>query len=268
MHSQASMPGLRRYQKWYSHAADTDVVLAYDRFAASVGAHKSILNDRACDKMPDRPVSPPESPGVPLRPLSDEARRRSLADTLAAGPGAGPVWLFAYGSLMWSPCFGFDAQITATLEGYRRAFNFWSVVARGTPEAPGLGLGLEPGGACRGILYRLSESRRESDLEAIWAREMLSDVYMPRWLPVATPDGARMALCFVTNPAHDFYTGMQEQDTAARLIARATGTKGRCRDYLAETVAALARHGLADPELNELLALVDRAISAAAADRS
>jgi cation transport protein ChaC len=218
--------------------------------------------------MPDRPVSLPESPGAPLRPLSDDARQRSLADTLAVGPGAGPVWLFAYGSLMWSPCFGFDAQTTAMLEGYRRAFNFWSVLARGTPEAPGLGLGLESGGACRGILYRLSENSRDADLTAIWAREMFSNVYAPRWLPVTTPDGAGTALCFVTNPAHDFYTGAIDNDTAARLIARAAGTKGRCRDYLAETVATLARHGLADPDLDALLALVDARLSAAAADRS
>ena len=218
--------------------------------------------------MPDRPVSLPESPGAPLRPLSDDARRQSLAVTLAAGPGSGPVWLFAYGSLMWSPCFGFDAQTTATLDGYRRTFNFWSVVARGTPETPGLGLGLEPGGACRGILYRLAEGSRAADLEAIWAREMFSDVYAPRWLPVATPDGARTALCFVTDPAHDFYTGMLEPDSAALLIARAAGTKGRCRDYLAETVATLARHGLADPDLDTLLTLVDARLSAAAADRS
>jgi cation transport protein ChaC len=218
--------------------------------------------------MPDRPLGNPEYPCLTLRPLSEEARQRSLADTLAAGTGVGPLWLFAYGSLMWSPCFAFDAQTAAMLDGYRRAFNFWSVLARGTPENPGLGLGLEPGGACPGILYRLAENSRQADLEAIWAREMLSDVYAPRWLPVATPDGARTALCFVTNPGHDFYTGALDQDTAARLIARAAGTKGRCRDYLAETVAALARHGLADSDLDELLVLVDRAISAAAADRS
>ena len=197
---------------------------------------------------------------TPLRarpPLSAEERRLSLSRALAQAPAAGAIWIFAYGSLMWDPCFAFDAKTTATLVGYRRAFNFWTVQTRGTPESPGLGLGLEAGGQCQGVAYRLSDSRCDADLEAIWDREMFNGVYEPHWLPLQTAGGMRHALCFMTNPAHEQYAGMLAPARAAEFIARACGTKGSCRDYLAQAVEALARHGVSDPLLNELLALVD-----------
>jgi cation transport protein ChaC len=204
-----------------------------------------------------------DHPAIPLaavRPLSDEERRESLAKALAKAPAGEPLRIFAYGSLIWSPCFDFDEAATATLGGYRRAFNFWTIQTRGTPEMPGLGLGLEPEpcGRCEGVLYRLSENTAHLAMEAIWAREMLSAVYEPRWLPVRTSGGMRQALCFVTNPAHEQYAGILDSETVARIIARACGIKGTCRDYLADAVRALARHGLADPHLDALLALVDR----------
>lgn len=199
----------------------------------------------------------PSLPLAALRPLSDEARRLSLTRTLAAAASPDSIRVFAYGSLVWSPCFAFDETATGTLDGYRRAFNFWTIQTRGTPEAPGLGLGLEPGGACEGILYRLSQSSQDAGMEAIWSREMLSDVYEPRWLPVRTSSGIRQALCFVTNPAHQQYAGPLDGDAAARIIAGARGAKGTCRDYLAEAVAALARYGVSDPYLDDLLARVD-----------
>jgi cation transport protein ChaC len=202
-----------------------------------------------------------DHPAIPLaavRPLSDKERRESLAKALAEAPAGEPLRIFAYGSLIWSPCFDFDEAAAATLGGYRRAFNFWTVQTRGTPEMPGLGLGLEPGGSCQGILYRLSENTVGKAMEAIWAREMLSAVYEARWLPVRTSGGLRQGLCFVTDPAHEQYAGTLDSETAARIIARACGAKGTCRDYLAEAVRALERHGLADPHLDALLALVDR----------
>ena len=200
----------------------------------------------------------PTIPLTALRTLTPDERQRSLAKALAEAPAGEPLRLFAYGSLIWSPCFAFDEAVTATLHGHRRAFNFWTIQTRGTPELPGLGLGLEPGGSCEGVLYRIPESARGEAMEAIWAREMLSAVYSAEWLPVRTPGGAFRALCFVTNPAHEQYAGRLDGDTAARIIARACGAKGTCRDYLAEAVRALARHGVPDPYLDELLALVDR----------
>jgi len=192
-----------------------------------------------------------------LPPLSEEARAQSLGAIRRAMPEEGPVWVFAYGSLIWDPCFAFDAKETAVLDGFRRAFNFWSVLSRGTPERPGLGLGLEPGGACRGVLFRLAESNLEADLDALWKREMYSAVYEPRWLRVETPAGTRPAIAFVTSTEHGQYAGGLDTETTARIIAGASGENGLCRDYLAATVDALARHGIDDPTLSALLALVD-----------
>ncbi len=199
----------------------------------------------------------PPAPRPPLRPLSAEARRLSLARTLAAAPAGDAIWVFAYGSLIWDPCFAFDERCTATLIGHRRAFNFWTIQTRGTPERPGLGLGLEPGGQCDGVAYRLSSRSRDTDLAAIWDREMYSAAYEPHWLPLQTPGGMQRALCFVTNPAHEQFAGTFPPARAAAIIAKASGAKGRCRDYLAQTVDALARHGVSDPFLDALLALVD-----------
>ena len=193
----------------------------------------------------------------PIPPLSAEERARSLAQFRETMPEAGPIWVFAYASLIWDPCFAFDAKETAVLDDYRRAFNFWTVLSRGTPERPGLGLGLAPGGTCKGVLFRLADASLETDLDTLWQREMHSAVYEPRWVRVETPSGPRHAIGFVTSTSHGQYAGELDTKTVARVIAGASGKYGLCRDYLAETVAALAAHGIEDPILNTLLTLVD-----------
>lgn len=193
--------------------------------------------------------------GLPM-PLTPEERTRDLARLMAEHAG-GDVWVFAYGSLIWDPCFTVDAAEIATLNGYRRAFNFWSVLTRGTPENPGLGLGLATGGRCRGLAYRIARATLAEDLDALWRREKHSDVYQSHWLSLETPAGPCKAVGFVTNPDHaQFADGLDEAETA-RIIARARGDKGPCRDYLASMVAALADHGIMDEAMNALLARVD-----------
>ena len=135
-------------------------------------------------------------PTVRFAPLTDEVRAASRAETFARRPGDGPVWVFAYGSLMWRPCFEAAERRTGTIAGYRRSFCFWTMVSRGTPDRPGLGLGIEAaaGARCHGMVYRLSDERLEEDLAALWDREMFGGVYVPRWVDVAldepdsTPD--------------------------------------------------------------------------------
>src|SRR5947207_11187194 len=67
-----------------------------------------------------------------------------------------PVWIFAYGSLMWNPEMPFAERRSALLRGYHRSFCLYSRDYRGTPERPGLVVGLDRGGGCRGIAYRLT----------------------------------------------------------------------------------------------------------------
>lgn len=202
-------------------------------------------------------ASPRHLRGTPP-PLTPQERTLDLA-RLMDRRQTDDLWVFAYGSLIWKPCFSCDAMLPATLDGYRRAFNFWSVMARGTPDRPGLGLGLglEAGGRCQGVAYRLDPATLTQDLHAIWQREMHNDVYRSCWLPLQTPAGAKTAIGFITNTEHAQYAGGLTDTEMARVISDAHGDNGPCRDYLAETVAALATHDIEDVWLSTLLALVD-----------
>ena len=103
--------------------------------------------------------------------------------------GAEPVWVFAYGSLMWNPEIAFAEARPGFLHGYHRSFCLYSRDYRGTPERPGLVLGLDRGGSCRGIVYRLPPDRVGETLDRIWAREMTGQVYRMRRVAVRTPQG-------------------------------------------------------------------------------
>ncbi|MXY40873.1 MAG: gamma-glutamylcyclotransferase [Rhodospirillaceae bacterium] len=180
---------------------------------------------------------------------------------------AGPVWVFGYGSLIWNPAFEPAERRRAVLHGWRRAFCFWTVSARGTPERPGLGLGLEaaPGARCGGVALRIAGATEAADLERLWAREMYTAVYRPAWVrlgPAESPDGPDpappTALAFVIDPAHPQYCPPLGVDRQARIIAGAAGKFGPCADYLADMVAHLAEAGEPDAELQALLERVQR----------
>lgn len=204
----------------------------------------------------------PRSPIGPFPPLSDTVRGESLTRILAAAPDRGAVWLFTYGSLMWNPAFEPAETRVGTLAGYQRALNLWTAHARGTPENPGLALGLATGKACRGLLYRLHPKRQADDLATIWDREMYTGIYRPEWLPVkCDKDGPVTAICFVTDTNHPQFAEPPTVDAAARLIARATGKFGSCRDYLAETLNSLQEIGIEEPALSEVLERVDRLLA-------
>ena len=115
----------------------------------------------------------------------------------------------------------------ATLVDYRRSFCVWSLVSRGTPERPGLALGLEacPGAECRGIAFRLKLESAESELEATWRREMYTAIYQPKWLNVATDAGVVAAIAFAVDPGHPQHAaGLGPQDTAAIILQRSGKT--------------------------------------------
>ena len=189
---------------------------------------------------------------------SDADRAASLRAMLADRPNTDGVWVFAYGSLIWRPCFAHVERLTATLAGYRRRFSVWTLIARGTPAAPGLALALEEGdGVCHGVAYRLAPSYVLAGLEALWAREMLTSIYRPRWLTVAVDDRAVPAISFVVDTADAQYAGALPRAEQAAIIAAAHGKLGSCRDYLANTVAELAALGIDEPGLTGLLREVD-----------
>jgi cation transport protein ChaC len=197
----------------------------------------------------------------PHRALTDEALDASLAATLAKKPPGAGWWVFAYGSLLWNPLFPFVDARPALVRGLHRQFCLWSLGSRGTVKAPGLVLGLDRGGSCRGVAYRLPASCARAELALLWRREMVVDAYKPRWLRVRQlhPAGQTLtALAFVVDRAHMQYAGRLATAHQAKVIATAQGVFGSSADYLERARVALVTHGVVDPYLERLAAAVAR----------
>src|ERR1700676_2869036 len=90
----------------------------------------------------------------------------------------GDLWVFGYGSLMWGPGFGYLEGGPARLIGLHRALCVFSFVHRGTPERPGLVLGLDRGGMCRGIAYRVAAAARADTIGYLRGREQVNTLYL------------------------------------------------------------------------------------------
>ena len=169
---------------------------------------------------------------------------------------AAPVWIFAYGSLMWNPEMPFAERRLALLRGWHRSFCLYSRDYRGTPESPGLVLGLDRGGACRGIAYRLPQQGLGAAIDRLWAREMAGQVYDMRPVRIATGDGILAAHAFTVRRNNRDYAGRLAPEAVARIIAGAAGGRGTGRDYLANTVRHLEELGIADGPLHRIEARV------------
>lgn len=167
------------------------------------------------------------------------------------------IWVFGYGSLMWNPGFEHVESRPALLHGWHRAFCVYSHRYRGTPEQPGLVLGLDRGGSCRGMAYRVARARALDVLDYLWDREMVHGVYTPRVLATAT-DGGRVAChTFTVDRTHRQYAGGLGEEEMVRLIRQGVGKGGHNRDYLANTVRHLDELGVGDGPLHRLLALIE-----------
>jgi cation transport protein ChaC len=187
---------------------------------------------------------------VSFTPLSDEELHASRASMFPPrGKPDGDVWLFGYGSLIWNPAIEFAEKRCATVRGVHRKFCLRTELGRGTPETPGLVLGLDRGGCCRGVAFRIPHAHAESELDIVWKREMVTSAYTPRWLKAETPEGRVDAIGFVINRAHDRYCGEMADDDVAATIAAAHGFLGPCRDYLFNTVEHLRELGMPDAGL-------------------
>ncbi|CAK0740039.1 Gamma-glutamylcyclotransferase [uncultured Gammaproteobacteria bacterium] len=170
------------------------------------------------------------------------------------------LWVFAYGSLMWHPGFAFLECCQGRLIGYHRAFCVYSYHYRGTPEQPGLVLGLDVGGECEGIAFRIAADEVATTLEHLWRREMISNVYRPLPLMVRlAPDGREITACaFVVDRDHIQYCSGLNLEQAAAVIRCGHGHGGANLDYLNNTVEHLDQLGITDPSLHDLLAEASR----------
>jgi glutathione-specific gamma-glutamylcyclotransferase len=187
-----------------------------------------------------------------LRALTPEEHRASIAAALAERERGGDVWLFAYGSLIWNPLIHYVEKRIGAVQGYHRCFCLWSHIGRGTVKKPGLMLGLERGGACRGVVYRIAEAHAPQELEVVWRREMITGAYAPRWVAVATKEGPLKAIAFLINRAHRRYAGRLPEERVVAAIAQAHGPLGDCASYLFNTVAHLQDLGIRDRHLTRL----------------
>ena len=174
-------------------------------------------------------------------------------------PRDADFWVFGYGSLIWKPGFPHIEVRPGLLRGYHRRFCIYSHKYRGTIERPGLVLGLDRGGSCRGLVFRVPAAEGQAVMDYLYDREMITGVYDPRWLKVATKDGPVEAASFVVDRAHGQYTGELSPEETAKLIQQGEGEMGSGRDYLQRTVHHLDALGLSCPRLHRLLQLVEAA---------
>jgi cation transport protein ChaC len=170
------------------------------------------------------------------------------------------LWVFGYGSLMWRPGFEYLERHQARITGYHRAFCVYSHHHRGTPEKPGLVLGLTRGGACRGMLYRVAAGHADDTIAYLREREQVTAVYREvRVNAVKLDDKSRHTnvLTYVAEPGHEQYAGRLDAPTQAQLIAHGEGKSGRNPEYLASMVEHLREMGIRDSGLEALLGDVE-----------
>ena len=174
---------------------------------------------------------------------------------------AADFWVFAYGSLIWNPGFDYLSREPAKLRGYHRRYCIRSMIYRGTPEAPGLVLGLEPGGECEGVAYRIAGDLKAMTMQYLRARELVTAVYIETLAPIETREGGRhFAYTYVADPSHDQYVAMNDCDAAVAVIASAHGSAGPNAEYALNTWANLADIGVRDTVLESVaVALTQRA---------
>ena len=193
---------------------------------------------------------------VLVPPVRDPAAL--LAHTRTRWGGARDLWVFGYASLIWRPEFEFEEHRAAAVHGWHRALRMRSRVNRGTPERPGLVFALLPGGSCRGVVYRIGRERAESELERLWAREMPTGVYDPKWLPCRTPEGTVEALGFTLSRRSPNYVSTMSDDELLHVLRGASGRYGTTLQYLVATARSLRDRGVRDREIERLMALVRR----------
>ena len=175
-----------------------------------------------------------------------------LERTRAQWGGRGDLWIFGYASLIWRQEFDAAEHRSALVHGWHRALRMRSRVNRGTVQQPGLVFALLPGGACRGVVFRLRRESADEELQRLWAREMPTGVYDPRWLPCRTPAGTVRALAFTLDRASPAHTGEIADADMLDIFRHARGRYGSTLDYLLETAASLRRCGIRDREIERL----------------
>lgn len=164
-----------------------------------------------------------------------------------------PFHVFGYGSLMWRPGFAHRSSQMATVRGRHRSLCVYSFVHRGTETRPGLVLGLDRGGACRGIVFEVDDGDREEVVAYLRAREQVTMVYLEKTVPARLDDGSVVdALTYVVDRRHRQYAGALSLEDTLSFVCGAVGQSGRNEDYVLSTADHLTEVGVADARLHTL----------------
>ncbi len=163
------------------------------------------------------------------------------------------LWVFGYGSLMWRPGFDFTERTLAVVRGYRRSLCVYSHVHRGTPDRPGLVLGLDRGGSCKGVAFRVAAEKAEATIAYLRAREQVTMVYREMRLRAILADGrAVTALAYVVDRTHLQYAGALALPDLARFVGQGVGVSGANPDYVRNTYDHMCQLGITDATLAAL----------------
>ena len=197
--------------------------------------------------------------GNPIHPIPRRYGRKTATAADHAPPASGDLWVFGYGSLMWRPGFPFRERHIGRVHGYHRSLCIYSHVHRGTPAEPGLVLGLDRGGSCRGAAFLVDASERAATIAYLREREQATSVYLERMVPVTLDDGRTVsALVYVVDRTHGQYAGRLSLDEVVHLVRRGVGASGANPDYVRSTHEHLHALGVHDPVLaHVVLALAD-----------
>jgi cation transport protein ChaC len=172
--------------------------------------------------------------------------------------GADDLWVFGYGSLMWRPGFPFAERRHAHLYGYHRSLCIFSHVHRGTPDHPGLVLGLDRGGRCHGVAFRVPAQEVAATVHYLREREQVNGVYLERQVPVGLDDGrAVTALAYVADRQHRQYAGKLPIEDILKLVRQGQGVSGQNPDYVRSTYEHLRGMGIVDPLLRQIMQALD-----------
>ena len=190
-----------------------------------------------------------------MNQCSDKQLKDNLEKILKQNQYPKETWVFAYGALMWSPCFEPEVTLTGALKGWARKPCLLTLTARGSEQKPGIVFALDKAqrSYCHGLIFRIDQSRLESDLLNLWRREMPVGLYKPTWLPVTTETKEIMALCFVVNRDHKLFIKRVSENDLIYAIANAHGEYGTCLEYYQKTLNSLTKLGLEDNYIHKLV---------------
>lgn len=169
------------------------------------------------------------------------------------------LWVFGYGSLMWRPGFDHIERRSGLIRGFHRSLCVYSFHHRGTPQEPGLVMGLDRGGSCRGAAFRVSADSRDDVIAYLREREQVTGVYLERYTAATLDNGqAVKAVTYVVDRSHEQYAGRLDVDQVVALVRRSKGVSGYNPEYVRNTQSHLADMGIRDPWLEDVVARLDQ----------